>query len=224
MIKTIGLSKIFRTENVQTTALNEVNIEINRGEFVAIMGPSGCGKSTLLNILGLLDNPTSGELWFLGQEVARFSENSRTDLRNGNIGFVFQSFNLIDELTVFENVELPLLYAEVPVRERVERVNCALERMQIAHRTEHYPQQLSGGQQQRVAIARAIVTNPHLILADEPTGNLDSINGNEVMALLKELNSEGATVVMVTHSEENAREAGRIVRMMDGCILTESYS
>ena len=223
MIKTIGLSKIFRTENVQTTALNEVNIEINRGEFVAIMGPSGCGKSTLLNILGLLDNPTSGELWFLGQEVSRFSENSRTDLRNGNIGFVFQSFNLIDELTVFENVELPLLYAEVPVRERVERVNCALERMQIAHRTEHYPQQLSGGQQQRVAIARAIVTNPHLILADEPTGNLDSINGNEVMALLKELNSEGATVVMVTHSEENAREAGRIVRMMDGCILTESY-
>ena len=224
MIKTIGLSKIFRTENVQTTALNEVNIEINRGEFVAIMGPSGCGKSTLLNILGLLDNPTSGELWFLAQEVSRFSENSRTDLRNGNIGFVFQSFNLIDELTVFENVELPLLYAEVPVRERVERVNCALERMQIAHRTEHYPQQLSGGQQQRVAIARAIVTNPHLILADEPTGNLDSINGNEVMALLKELNSEGATVVMVTHSEENAREAGRIVRMMDGCILTESYS
>lgn len=224
MIKTIGLSKIFRTENVQTTALNEVNIEINRGEFVAIMGPSGCGKSTLLNILGLLDNPTSGELWFLGQEVFRFSENSRTDLRNGNIGFVFQSFNLIDELTVFENVELPLLYAGVPVRERVERVNCALERMQIAHRTEHYPQQLSGGQQQRVAIARAIVTNPHLILADEPTGNLDSINGNEVMALLKELNSEGATVVMVTHSEENAREAGRIVRMMDGCILTESYS
>lgn len=224
MIKTIGLSKIFRTENVQTTALNEVNIEINRGEFVAIMGSSGCGKSTLLNILGLLDNPTSGELWFLGQEVSRFSENSRTDLRNGNIGFVFQSFNLIDELTVFENVELPLLYAEVPVRERVERVNCALERMQIAHRTEHYPQQLSGGQQQRVAIARAIVTNPHLILADEPTGNLDSINGNEVMALLKELNSEGATVVMVTHSEENAREAGRIVRMMDGCILTESYS
>ena len=224
MIKTIGLSKIFRTENVQTTALNEVNIEINRGEFVAIMGPSGCGKSTVLNILGLLDNPTSGELWFLGQEVSRFSENSRTDLRNGNIGFVFQSFNLIDELTVFENVELPLLYAGVPVRERVERVNCALERMQIAHRTEHYPQQLSGGQQQRVAIARAIVTNPHLILADEPTGNLDSINGNEVMALLKELNSEGATVVMVTHSEENAREAGRIVRMMDGCILTESYS
>lgn len=222
MIKTIGLSKIFRTESVQTTALNEVSLEINQGEFIAIMGPSGCGKSTLLNILGLLDNPTSGELWFLDQEVSRFSENNRTDLRNGNIGFVFQSFNLIDELTVFENVELPLLYAGVSARERVERVNKALERMQIAHRTEHYPQQLSGGQQQRVAIARAIVTNPHIILADEPTGNLDSTNGNEVMSLLKELNDDGATVVMVTHSEDNAREAKRIIRMMDGCILTES--
>lgn len=222
MIKTIGLSKIFRTESVQTTALNEVSLEINQGEFIAIMGPSGCGKSTLLNILGLLDNPTSGELWFLDQEVSRFSENNRTDLRNGNIGFVFQSFNLIDELTVFENVELPLLYAGVSARERVERVNKALERMQIAHRTEHYPQQLSGGQQQRVAIARAIVTNPHIILADEPTGNLDSTNGNEVMSLLKELNNDGATVVMVTHSEDNAREAKRIIRMMDGCILTES--
>lgn len=223
MIKTIGLSKIFRTESVQTTALNEVSIEINQGEFVAIMGPSGCGKSTLLNMLGLLDNPTSGELWFLEQEVSRYSENNRTDLRNGNIGFIFQSFNLIDELTVFENVELPLLYAGVAARERAERVNRALERMQIAHRTEHYPQQLSGGQQQRVAIARAIVTNPRIILADEPTGNLDSTNGNEVMSLLKELNQDGTTVVMVTHSEENAREAGRIIRMMDGCILTESY-
>jgi putative ABC transport system ATP-binding protein len=223
MIKTIGLSKIFRTESVQTTALNEVSIEINQGEFVAIMGPSGCGKSTLLNMLGLLDNPTSGELWFLEQEVSRYSENNRTDLRNGNIGFIFQSFNLIDELTVFENVELPLLYAGVAARERTERVNRALERMQIAHRTEHYPQQLSGGQQQRVAIARAIVTNPRIILADEPTGNLDSTNGNEVMSLLKELNQDGTTVVMVTHSEENAREAGRVIRMMDGCILTESY-
>ena len=219
-----GVSYSYHSLDGETLALDHISFDVSPGEFLAIVGPSGCGKSTLLNILGLLDNPTSGELWFLGQEVSRFSENSRTDLRNGNIGFVFQSFNLIDELTVFENVELPLLYAGVPVRERVERVNCALERMQIAHRTEHYPQQLSGGQQQRVAIARAIVTNPHLILADEPTGNLDSINGNEVMALLKELNSEGATVVMVTHSEENAREAGRIVRMMDGCILTESYS
>lgn len=222
MIKAIGLTKIFRTESVQTIALNEISIEISEGEFVAIMGPSGCGKSTLLNMLGLLDNPTSGELWFIDKEVSRYSENDRTDMRNGNIGFVFQSFNLIDELTVFENVELPLLYAGVPVRERVDRVNKALERMQIGHRTEHYPQQLSGGQQQRVAIARAIVTNPKIILADEPTGNLDSTNGNEVMLLLKELNKDGATVVMVTHSEENAREAGRIVRMMDGCILTEN--
>ena len=224
LLKTEKLSKIFRTEEIETIALNQVSLEVNEGEFVAIMGPSGCGKSTLLNILGLLDNPTGGQYYLLGKEVGSLKEKERTQYRKGKIGFVFQSFNLIDELTVFENVELPLLYAGVPVRERVERVNCALERMQIAHRTEHYPQQLSGGQQQRVAIARAIVTNPHLILADEPTGNLDSINGNEVMALLKELNSEGATVVMVTHSEENAREAGRIVRMMDGCILTESYS
>ena len=186
MIKIINLTKIFRTESVQTTALNEVSLEISQGEFVAIMGPSGCGKSTLLNMIGLLDNPTSGELWFMDQEVSRYSENDRTDLRNGNLGFVFQSFNLIDELTVFENVELPLLYAGVSTRERVKRVNEALERMQIAHRTEHYPQQLSGGQQQRVAIARAIVTNPRIILADEPTGNLDSTNGNEVMNLLKE--------------------------------------
>ena len=222
MIKIINLTKIFRTESVQTTALNEVSLEISQGEFVAIMGPSGCGKSTLLNMIGLLDNPTSGELWFMDQEVSRYSENDRTDLRNGNLGFVFQSFNLIDELTVFENVELPLLYAGVSTRERVKRVNEALERMQIAHRTEHYPQQLSGGQQQRVAIARAIVTNPRIILADEPTGNLDSKNGAEVMNLLKELNHDGATVVMVTHSEENAREAERIIRMMDGYILTES--
>ena len=222
MIKAIGLTKIFRTESVQTIALNEISIDISEGEFVAIMGPSGCGKSTLLNILGLLDNPTSGELWFIGKEVSRYSENDRTDMRNGNIGFVFQSFNLIDELTVFENVELPLLYAGVPVRERVDRGGRGMNKMQIGHRTEHYPQQLSGGQQQRVAIARAIVTNPKIILADEPTGNLDSTNGNEVMLLLKELNKDGATVVMVTHSEENAREAGRIVRMMDGCILTEN--
>ena len=222
MIKIINLTKIFRTESVQTTALNEVSLEISQGEFVAIMGPSGCGKSTLLNMIGLLDNPTSGELWFMDPDVSRFSEHDRTDLRNGNLGFVFQSFNLIDELTVFENVELPLLYAGVSTRERVKRVNEALERMQIAHRTEHYPQQLSGGQQQRVAIARAIVTNPRIILADEPTGNLDSTNGNEVMNLLKELNHDGATVVMVTHSEENAREAERIIRMMDGYILTES--
>lgn len=222
MIKAVNLTKVFRTESVETTALNGVNLEINQGEFLAIMGPSGCGKSTLLNLLGLLDNPTSGELWFLDEEVSRYTENNRTDLRNGNLGFVFQSFNLIDELTVFENVELPLLYAGVPMKERVRRVNAALDRMQIAHRTEHYPQQLSGGQQQRVAIARAIVTNPQIILADEPTGNLDSVNGNEVMNLLLELNKEGSTVVMVTHSEENARMASRLIRMMDGNILTES--
>ena len=222
MIRVINLTKVFRTESVETTALNGINLEINEGEFLAIMGPSGCGKSTLLNLLGLLDNPTEGELWFLGQEVSKHTENSRTDLRNGNIGFVFQSFNLIDELTVFENVELPLLYAGVSMKERVERVNAALDRMQIAHRSEHFPQQLSGGQQQRVAIARAIVTNPHIVLADEPTGNLDSVNGNEVMNLLTELNREGTTVVMVTHSEENARMAGRLIRMIDGNILTES--
>lgn len=222
MIKAVNLTKVFRTESVETTALNGVNLEINKGEFLAIMGPSGCGKSTLLNLLGLLDNPTSGELWFLDEEVSRYTENNRTDLRNGNLGFVFQSFNLIDELTVFENVELPLLYVGVPMKERVTRVNAALDRMQIAHRTEHYPQQLSGGQQQRVAIARAIVTNPQIILADEPTGNLDSVNGNEVMNLLLELNKEGSTVVMVTHSEENARMASRLIRMMDGNILTES--
>ncbi|WP_075556481.1 ABC transporter ATP-binding protein [Parabacteroides timonensis] len=223
MIKAVKLTKVFRTESVETTALNGINLEINQGEFLAIMGPSGCGKSTLLNLLGLLDNPTSGELWFMGEEVSRYTENNRTDLRNGNLGFVFQSFNLIDELTVFENVELPLLYAGVSTKERVTRVNAALDRMQIAHRSEHYPQQLSGGQQQRVAIARAIVTNPKVILADEPTGNLDSVNGNEVMNLLLELNKEGSTVVMVTHSEENARMAGRLIRMMDGNILTESH-
>ena len=210
MIKAVNLTKVFRTESVETTALNGINLEINQGEFVAVMGPSGCGKSTLLNLLGLLDNPTSGELWFLEEEVSRYTENNRTDLRNGNLGFVFQSF------------KLPLLYAGVPVKERVARVNAALDRMQIAHRTEHYPLQLSGGQQQRVAIARAIVTNPKIILADEPTGNLDSVNGNEVMNLLLELNKEGSTVVMVTHSEENARMAGRLIRMMDGNILTES--
>ena len=222
MIEINNISKVFRTSEVETVALNHVNLEVKEGEFVAIMGPSGCGKSTLLNILGLLDNPTEGSYKLLGQEVADLKEKERTRVRKGKLGFVFQSFNLIDELTVFENVELPLLYAGVSTRERVKRVNEALERMQIAHRTEHYPQQLSGGQQQRVAIARAIVTNPRIILADEPTGNLDSTNGNEVMSLLKELNRDGATVVMVTHSEENAREAERIIRMMDGYILTES--
>lgn len=222
MIQTINLSKVFRTEEVETTALNEVNLKVSEREFVAIMGPSGCGKSTLLNILGLLDNPTSGELHFLGHEVARFKESERTQLRKANIGFVFQSFNLIDELSVFENIELPLLYMKVPTGERKKRVNEALERMGIVPRAKHFPQQLSGGQQQRVAIARAVVVKPKLILADEPTGNLDSANGTEVMKLLHKLNDEGTTIIMVTHSEENAAEAHRIVRMLDGQILTES--
>ena len=222
MIKIENLCKTFRTTEVETIALNNVNLEVNEKEFVAIMGPSGCGKSTLLNILGLLDNPTSGNYYLDNKEVGHLKEKDRTNVRKGNIGFVFQSFNLIDELTVFENVELPLLYAGVSVKERVERVNAALDRMQIAHRSEHFPQQLSGGQQQRVAIARAIVTNPHIVLADEPTGNLDSVNGNDVMNLLTELNRKGTTVVMVTHSEENARMAGRLIRMIDGNILTES--
>ena len=222
MIKTVALEKIFRTEEVETLALNKVSIEVKEGEFVAIMGPSGCGKSTLLNILGLLDNPTSGEYYLNGIEVSRYTEAQRTKLRKGIIGFVFQSFNLIDELNVYENIELPLLYMGVSAAERKKKVQEAMERMAIVHREKHFPQQLSGGQQQRVAIARAVVANPKLILADEPTGNLDSANGNEVMALLKELNADGATVVMVTHSEENAREARRIIRMMDGVILTES--
>ena len=219
MIKTIGLSKIFRTESVQTIALNEVNLEITQGEFVAIMGPSGCGKSTLLNMIGLLDNPTSGELWFLDQEVSCYSENSRTDLRNGNLGFVFQSFNLIDELNVYENVELPLTYLGLKSSERRRMVEDILKRMNINHRAKHFPQQLSGGQQQRVAIARAVVTNPQLILADEPTGNLDSKNGAEVMNLLTELNREGTTIIMVTHSQHDASFAHRTVHLFDGSIV-----
>ena len=222
MIKTEELSKVFRTDEVETTALNKVSMEIQGGEFVAIMGPSGCGKSTLLNILGLLENPTGGGLYFDGIEVSKFKERHRTNLRKGNIGFVFQSFNLIDELTVFENVELPLLYMKVSASERKKKVNEVLERMKIIHRKKHFPQQLSGGQQQRVAIARAVVTRPKLILADEPTGNLDSANGEEVMALLTELNVEGTTIVMVTHSPTDAEKAHRIVHLFDGHIVTEN--
>ncbi|NLI23843.1 MAG: ABC transporter ATP-binding protein [Bacteroidales bacterium] len=222
MIRTVQLTKIFRTDEVETTALNQVDLEIKEKEFVAIMGPSGCGKSTLLNILGLLDNPTSGELYFMGKEVSRFRERECTRLRKGNIGFVFQSFNLIDELTVFENVELPLLYLKVPSAQRRKRVEEALERMRMTHRRKHFPQQLSGGQQQRVAIARAVVSNPLLILADEPTGNLDSANGEEVMNLLSELNNEGTTIVMVTHSPSDAEKAHRIVQLFDGHIVTEN--
>lgn len=222
MINTKNLIKVFRTDEVETTALNNVNLDINKGEFVAIMGPSGCGKSTLLNIIGLLDNPTEGELHFNGFQVEKYTERQRTNLRKENIGFVFQSFNLIDELTVFENVELPLLYMKVSGSERKRRVNEALERMSIAHRAKHFPQQLSGGQQQRVAIARAVISNPKLILADEPTGNLDSANGEEVMNLLTQLNEEGTTIVMVTHSPSDADRSHRIIQLFDGHVVTEN--
>ncbi len=221
MIKTIELSKVFRTEEVETTALNQVSMHVETGEFVAIMGPSGCGKSTLLNIVGLLDNPTNGQYVFNGRDVSKFKEKHRTNLRKGNIGFVFQSFNLIDELNVFENVELPLIYLKMKYSERKEKVENVLERMKIGHRKKHFPQQLSGGQQQRVAIARAVVANPKLILADEPTGNLDSKNGLEVMKLLTELNKEGTTIIIVTHSKRDAGFAHRIVNLFDGKIITE---
>ena len=222
MIKTVALEKIFRTEEVETLALNKVSIEVKEGEFVAIMGPSGCGKSTLLNILGLLDNPTSGEYYLNGIEVSRYTEAQRTKLRKGIIGFVFQSFNLIDELNVYENIELPLLYMGASATERKKKVQEAMERMAIVHREKHFPQQLSGGQQQRVAIARAVVANPKLILADEPTGNLDSKNGQEVMNLLSELNKEGTTIVMVTHSQHDAGFASRIINLFDGKVVTET--
>jgi len=222
MLTTKDLTKIFRTDEVETTALNKVNLEVQKGDFVAVMGPSGCGKSTLLNIVGLLDNPSGGELYFDGTEVSKFKERQRTNLRKGNIGFVFQSFNLIDELTVYENVELPLLYMNVSSSERKRKVGEVLDRMKISHRKKHFPQQLSGGQQQRVAISRAVVTNPKLILADEPTGNLDSANGEEVMNLLTELNKEGTTIVMVTHSPSDAEKAHRIVQLFDGHIVTEN--
>lgn len=222
MIKTVALEKIFRTEEVETLALNKVSIEVKEGEFVAIMGPSGCGKSTLLNILGLLDNPTSGEYYLNGIEVSRYTEAQRTKLRKGIIGFVFQSFNLIDELNVYENIELPLLYMGVSAAERKKKVQEAMERMAIVHREKHFPQQLSGGQQQRVAIARAVVANPKLILADEPTGNLDSKNGQDVMNLLSELNKEGTTIVMVTHSQHDAGFASRTINLFDGQVVTET--
>lgn len=222
MIKIQNLKKSFRTEEVETLALHKVNLEVGDGEFVAIMGPSGCGKSTLLNIIGMLDNPTDGSYKFAGHEVAGLRESQRTQLRKGNLGFVFQSFNLIDELTVFENVELPLIYLKESKGSRREKVIKVLERMKIAHREKHFPHQLSGGQQQRVAIARAVVTNPKLILADEPTGNLDSKNGLEVMNLLTELNQEGTTIVMVTHSDHDSHFAHRIVNLFDGQIVTES--
>ena len=221
MIKTENLQKIFKTEEVATYALNDVSLQVQAGEFVAIMGPSGCGKSTLLNILGLLDNPTSGTYWLNGTDVSHLKERERTRLRKGVIGFVFQSFNLIDELNVYENIELPLLYMKVPARERRERVEAAMKRMDIMHRRKHFPGQLSGGQQQRVAIARAVVAGPQLILADEPTGNLDSKNGREVMELLSELHRDGTTIVMVTHSQHDAGYAERIINLFDGQVVNE---
>jgi len=222
MIKIKDLEKIYRTEEVETIALNKLSMEVKEGEFVAVMGPSGCGKSTLLNILGLLDDSDSGSFIFNGVEVGKFNERKRAEMRKHNIGFVFQSFNLIDELTVYENVELPLIYTGVKTADRKAQVEAVLDKMKIMHRRNHYPQQLSGGQQQRVAVARAVVNNPKLILADEPTGNLDSANGNEVMELLTDLNEQGTTIIMVTHSEHDARFSHRIIRMLDGQTVTEN--
>jgi putative ABC transport system ATP-binding protein len=222
MIKISDLEKIYRTEEVETVALNKLNVEVKTGEFVAVMGPSGCGKSTLLNILGMLDDADSGSYKFNDIEIAGFSERKRAQLRKHNLGFVFQSFNLIDELTVYENVELPLIYTKVSSSTRKSRVEEVLDKMQIMHRRNHFPQQLSGGQQQRVAVARAVVNKPKLILADEPTGNLDSKNGIEVMQLLTDLNDQGTTIVMVTHSEHDARYSHRIIRMLDGQTVTEN--
>ena len=222
MIKTVNLSKIYRTDEVETTALNKVDIEIQQGEFVSVMGPSGCGKSTLLNVLGMIDSPSGGDYFFNEQEVGKLPERKRSDVRKHNLGFVFQSFNLIDELTVFENVELPMLYTKVPSTERKRRVEELLDGMNIMHRKNHFPQQLSGGQQQRVAVARAVVNNPKLILADEPTGNLDSANGDEVMKILADLNATGTTILMVTHSQYCAEFGNRIIRMLDGQVVAEN--
>lgn len=224
IITTKGLKKFYYTDEIETTALNNVNLAITEGEFVAIMGPSGCGKSTLLNIIGLLDNPSEGEFFFYDEEVSKYSERQRAELRKKNIGFVFQSFNLIDELTVYENVELPLIYLKYPAADRKKRVEEVLETMQIMHRKDHFPQQLSGGQQQRVAVARAVVAKPNLILADEPTGNLDSTNGQEVMTLLSDLNSKGTTVIMVTHSATDAEYAHRVINLFDGQVVSENIN
>ena len=224
MIKTEKLSMLFTTEEVQTKALNEVTLRVEQGEFVAIMGPSGCGKSTLLNILGTLDSPTSGSYFFEGKQVDKMNENKLTALRKNNLGFIFQSFNLIDELTVYENVELPLVYMGIKTAQRKEKVNKVLEKVNLLHRANHYPQQLSGGQQQRVAIARAVVTDCKLLLADEPTGNLDSVNGVEVMELLSELNRQGTTIIIVTHSQRDATYAHRIIRLLDGQIVSENIN
>ena len=224
MIEMHDLNKVYRTGNVETTALSDINLEINAGEFIAIMGPSGCGKSTLLNVMGMLDSPTTGRFSFLGEDVANYAEAKLADIRKRNIGFIFQSFNLVDELTVLENVALPLLYQRMPARERRELAESVLERMGIAHRANHRPQQLSGGQQQRVAVARAVITQPGLILADEPTGNLDTGNGEEVLDLLNQLNADGTTIVMVTHDPSHSDHASRVVHMLDGRVLSENVT
>ncbi|WP_339918088.1 ABC transporter ATP-binding protein [Yeosuana marina] len=224
MIKLKNLTKVYRTEELESTALNQISFEINQGEFVSIMGPSGCGKSTLLNILGMLDKPESGSYEFLGKEIAQYNEKQRSEIRKKNIGFIFQNFNLIDELTVFENIELPLIYNKISASERKKRVDDIIEKIGIAHRSNHYPQQLSGGQQQRVAVARALITNPSLILADEPTGNLDTSHGNEVMDLLCKLNESGTTIIMVTHSAHDASFSSRTINLLDGKIVSEKES
>lgn len=224
MIKLENLSKVYRTDEIESTALNQVSFEIEKGEFVSVMGPSGCGKSTLLNILGMLDKPESGSYKFQGTEVSGLNEKGRSVVRKQNIGFIFQNFNLIDELTVFENIELPLIYNKINAAERKERVNKLIEKIGISHRSAHFPQQLSGGQQQRVAVARALITNPPLILADEPTGNLDSSHGNEVMELLCNLNEAGTTIIMVTHSSHDASYSQRIINLLDGQIVSEKRS
>jgi putative ABC transport system ATP-binding protein len=213
---------MYATEEIETLALNNVSLQVEEGEFVAVMGPSGCGKSTLLNLLGLLDAPSGGEYYLLDEEVSKYSERRRAEIRRGNIGFVFQSFNLIDDLTVYENIELPLLYLKMPKKERTQRVHVMMEKMNIAHRKKHFPQQLSGGQQQRVAVARAVIADPKLILADEPTGNLDSSHGEEVMDILMKLHGEGTTIVMVTHSPEYAQYAERVIHLFDGQIVAEN--
>src|SRR5690606_8761316 len=224
IIETTDLRKLYRTDLVETTALDDVSLKVEDGQFVSIMGPSGCGKSTLLHILGLIDTPSGGTYRFLGEDVSRYPESKRSKIRKRNIGFVFQSFNLIDELTVYENVELPLVYAKVPAAERKVKVDAVLERMDIAHRRDHFPAQLSGGQQQRVAVARAVVNKPNLILADEPTGNLDSVNGNEVMRILSSLHDDGTSILMVTHSAENAAFSQRTIRMLDGKVIGQAQS
>lgn len=223
MIKIENLNKVFRTDQVETTALNDIHLTINKGEFVAIMGPSGCGKSTLLNILGLLDVPSTGDYYFDNQNIARYSETALAKIRKNKVGFIFQSFNLIDELTVFENIEIALVYNDVPSKIRKEKIDQVLQKLEISHRAKHFPHQLSGGQQQRVAIARALVANPDLLLADEPTGNLDSVRGQEIMQILQQLNTEGTSIIMVTHSQEHANYARRQIHLFDGKLISETH-